>query len=365
MENNQSRPQKQKVSFWQLFIIVTVLVVLMPLPRFGCINDCIWEIPRLGCTDDCIWVIAPIFSTVALGGIFFISPFFIPSICYGIFYFILLWITSKVSWIRRTNIRWYTSVIIIALIGVFFINAYAINLNPDIRAAYTDLKSRYFTIHTIDIGMTRAEVLRLYPNALPDNPGYGAVEIKDFFIHRVGGFQDCLSIYESESKVYTCFKDGRVYVTFAPGRRQFFSGKGEIHDDYDSTLKQYSLTDPEVCEKIKHAPWYMGYPDIPQCYRSLAQTTGDDKYCFLASGSADNQCLANVGFATGRIEVCEKITLRERSLYDDVNIYYNDRATFDNCILYVADKQNNVSICDKMVSTDRKKFCQESIQNRQ
>ncbi len=332
--------QINKKPFWQLLITTSILVVLMPLPR-------------LGCFDGCEWQIAPLFSSSGLGGIFFVWPLLIPSAFYGIFYLSLLWITNQLSWITRSKIRWYVNVVAIALIGVFSINAYTIHFNKDVRDIYESLKSRYLVLPRITIGMTREEVLRLYPDAVPKDSVYVSFDTEDFFIHREGGLQDCLSF----SGTYSCFKEDRVYITIAPRVRKY-GGTGEIHDDYSSTLKKYTLSDLEVCNRINTAPWYMGYPDVPGCFRALAKSTGDDTFCLQASGVFDKQCLENLGWTTGRLEVCEKIGLKEKFSYQDKSEYYRDLSHYNMCILHVADKQNDVAICEKLIhDDDRKQQC--------
>lgn len=334
LKNIFSKDYQPKLKLRYIFLLAIFLLLIVPLPREACFDSCTWNIGSL-LTNQGIFII--------LYGIIFIAPFLIPSTLYFVIFTPILLLANSLECFRKTKRRWLLTLTIIAILGGFLANIAAYFTFEGVRNIY----DTYIIEHTIDkkikIEMTKEEVLKIYPKATetysPQYYSYNpqpvvynqetkfydenkqkmvtstlkihtAKGISDMFIFHnprtgeISGYgQDCLRPQKHTLTIYICFKENKVFTIVTSYKNII------IHKDYFKTLQNYKMDDPNLCEKIKTAPYYMGYPSFFMCYNQMAIHNKDIRKCDLISNITtktecfDNVC--NLAYADNEIKATE------------------------------------------------------------
>jgi len=301
-----SKEPQEKLKLRYIFLLAILLLFIMPLPREACFDSCNWTISS-GLTYQGFFTI--------LFGIVFITPFLIPSTIYFITFLILLSFSNKIESCRKTKRRWSFILLIVSFVGTILSNFIAYHTFERVKEIY----DKYIIENTIEqkikIGMTKEEVLKVYPEAIknyaPQTYSYNPQPINytkkikfydeskqkmvtstnkvytskghtDMFIfhspniREISGYgEDCLRPQKNTPTIYICFKENKVFA-IVTGYKNII-----VHKDYFQTLQNYNTNDHNLCEKIKTAPYYMGYPSFFMCYTQMAINDQNIRKCDL------------------------------------------------------------------------------------
>ncbi|PIZ95447.1 MAG: hypothetical protein COX81_00820 [Candidatus Magasanikbacteria bacterium CG_4_10_14_0_2_um_filter_37_12] len=334
-KNNQN-----KKSFWLLFAIAVGITIIMPLPRYACFDGCQWAVASILTKEGLIFIFT---------GIFLVIPFLLSSGIYILLFTGLLSFVDKIVIFNKTKIRWMVGIVLVTLTGTLIINIAGYLLVPHVKTDIQNQTSYIKIKQSISIGMTKTDVRALYPDAVPDSfkgivPEDPEIEA-DPFIGANGLGGDCLRI----DIMNVCFKDDKVFGLYSFEKKYL-----KIHDDYKKTLATFDFSNPDTCESLDSAPYYMGYPSKKICYKNIALTTNNSEYCYRVEKNGDQDCLSDLTQKTGDESLCEDID------------YKKNRQAYSRCIVTAATNKNDISLCDQLQEknmTSEYKFCKENVMN--